>query len=856
MDGKGLGARVLGAVGLLLLVAIPACAAPTDEDADASEASVTELEAYWADAKKLDLSDLTRVAAGFATDQLNDQLAAGPASARFDAPAVFAAHAEPNKVLPDGTEIKSLDTVVSGLAARFGEHELGTEVNKVRLDHLSQGADKYYVESGFQLRGGLSHGWSFQAPGLPNGAGVSLGLDAGVDVTSRVILAADDDHVSDLVKAPLAAAKSMRGFVYPRSIDDIEHMKPGEMFALRGAGHLGGNFGLGAPLLVAEPTGGLAYRVVVSAGVSGVIAGQLDVQLVRLGGDEVVVDVGVENGKGVSFQAAIRDGWGVKGICDDGERCLRTVDLGVTKVDTAKLVEKAVEKRLNSYLTFKVEGQASQASSRVSLSRFRFHLDKGDRAEVSRALEQALKFDVRLAQALYNRDLDQRDPPVTAEFDAVRAATTTTRSFGFELLGMNIYHRAVVEKQGTFVVQTPDGAREILFDSVDKHGGWFQMDHGFTRTGVAAQTLDAKNPDSFRSEANLFLQTAVGDSHMDDDLISDNVDALLVGLVGPRAVDALDEYGNAMQRLVWERCPVEEDRDGNTKRWDEQCNVALLDDPTMKDLHAKGLAAIEPFAADLPADFKELVEKAAATRLILQSVGIHNLDAANGPNASFTLDLRLDDKALGILTSKTKAEYRGALREFLTAVYADRLKVGRDMDKDAVRHAVDDKWGGDMDKMADVFEKRAKAYRLITDAERLIPVTLAGKRFVSYPLGLRFSVERSQDKTYESAILVSTSHDRAMAAAALFDDLLDEADRINAPLYDEHTATFPLLGLVPTENLEVGMSVRADVKSTFWVKRERYLKAGFQSASARGVGAQVSTISAGMFDLDQILAGN
>jgi hypothetical protein len=648
--------------------------------------------------------------------------------------------------------------------------------------------------------------------------------------------------------------------VYPRSVADVKKMKPGEMFALRGLGKLGGSFGIGAPLLVAEPTGGVAYRIVVSAGVSGVIAGQLDVQLVRLEGDEVVVDVGVENGRGVSFNAAIKDGWGIKGICDDGERCLRTVDLGAAKVDLAKLVEKAVEKRLNSYLTFKIEGSASTASSRVSLSRFRFHLDKGDPEETSKALEQTLKFDVRLAQALYNRDLDQREPSVVAEYDAVRAATTTTRSFGFELLGMNVYHKAVVQKQGSFVVQTPEGVREILYDAVDKHGGWFQMDHGYTRIGVAAQTLDVKNPDAFRSEANLFVQTAIGDKHMDDDLISDNVDGLITGLVGPKAVEAIDAFGNQMQRLVWDRCPVKEDRNAKngttTKTWDEQCNVALLDDPTMKDLHAKGLAAIEPFLGDLAPDFKDLVRKATATRLILQSVGIHNLDAANGPNASFTLDMRLDDKALAILTSKSKDEYRNALREYLTAVYADRLRVGKDLDKEGVRHQVDDKWGGAMDKLAARFDKEAKAYRLIADAERLIPVALAGKRFVSYPLGLRFTVDGDQSKTYESAIMLSTSHDRSMAAARLFDGLYEEADRINAPLYDEHTATFPLLALVPQSNLEVGMSIRADVKSTFWVKRERYLKAGFQSASGRAKGGEVSTISAGMFNLDAILSGN
>lgn len=848
--------RPLALLSLLALSATAACVAPGDEEADSAEAQVTELKAYWADAKRLDLGDLTRVAVGFATDGLNDRLASPSFGARFDPPQVFAAQPEPSRVLPNSAEIKALDGVVSGLAARFGEQELGTQVNAARLRHLQSGAAKYYVESAFSARAGLGEAWSFAASGLPSDANVTLGFDAGAELVSRVILATPDDELDSLVAAPLAAAKEMRGFVYPRSLDDVRRMKPGEMFALRGVGKLGANFGLGAPILVAEPTGGLAYRILVSAGVSGVVGGQLDVQLVRLEGDEVVVDVGVENGRGISFQAAVRDGWGVKGICEDGERCLRTVELAGQRVDLSRLVEKSIEKRLNSYLSFRVEGQAANASSRVSLSRFRFHLDAGNRDEVEAALQQALKFDVRLAQALYNRDLGEREPAVVADFDAVRAATTSTRSFGFELLGMNVYHRAVVKKEGSFIVQTPEGAKSILFDTVHKNGGWFQMAHGYTRTGVAAQTLDARDPESFKSEANLFLQTAVGDKHMDDDVIIDNVDATLLGLVGREAVDALDEYGNAMERLVWSTCPVEQDRERNTRRFDEECNVRLLEDPAMTGLKAQGLAAIEPFARDLPADFQAIVREAANVRLTLQSVGIHNFDAANGPNASFTLDLRFDDKALGILTSRSKAEYAGALLEYLTAVHADRRKIGAGMDKQAARDAVSAKWGREIDRMGDMFEARAKSYRLIADAERLVPVTLQGKRFVSYPLGLRFSVDGNAARAYESAILQSTSHDRAKAASRLFDGLLEEADRINGPLYDEHTTTFPLLALVPRANLEVGMSVRADVRSTFWVKRERYLKAGFASVSASATGHDVSTIRAGMFNIDSVINAN
>jgi len=47
------------------------------------------------------------------------------------------------------------------------------------------------------------------------------------------------------------------------------------------------------------------------------------------------------------------------------------------------------------------------------------------------------------------------------------------------------------------------------------------------------------------------------------------------------------------------------------------------------------------------------------------------------------------------------------------------------------------------------------------DAERLIPTALNGRRFVSFPLGVRFSVDRNAARQYESAIIDSTSHDRA-----------------------------------------------------------------------------------------------
>lgn len=844
----------------LLVTASLACSSelPTEDSGEAEE-HVTELKSYWADAKKLDLGDLTRVTMGFASDALNDGLAVGSFAARVETPQVFGVAAEPNKVLPAQAQVKGLETVVTGLGARFGENEIGTEVNKVRLARLRSGADGYYVESAFAIKAGTSHGWSFDAQGFP--AQATLGFDASTEIASRVIVATKDDGLSSLVSAPLKALKETRGFVYPRSVDEVRKMKPGESFALRGVGSLGANVGLGLPILVAEPTGGVAYRVLVSGGASAVIGGQVDVQLVRLDGDEVVVDVGVENARATSVRAAISDGWGIKGVCDDGQKCLRNVELAGKQIDLQKLVEKAVEKRLNQYVTFSVQGGASSSSSRVSLSRLRFHLDRGDKAEVNRALEHALRLDVRLAQALYNRDLAEREPAVSVDFDAVRAATTSTRNFGFELLGMNIYHRAVVENSGTFVVQTPEGARAILFDSLNKHGGWFQTEHGFTRIGVAAQTLDPKNPDAFKSEANLFVQTVASDSHLDDDMLIDASDALILAVGGPKALETLDQFGNALDAMVKDKCFVEGNTGGGPRetptpdKLDEKCVVGLLEDPAAVRLRTEGIAAFDREIANLPADFRKVLHEAALRRIALQSVGSNNPDPLNGPNASITVDYRLDDKALDVLAFKTKDQYRAALREYLATTEIDRVKNAKGATKEEARKAVDAKWGADMDAMAAVFHKNAGAYRLITEAERVIPQALSGKRYATYPLGVRFAVDGGDAKIYESALLESTSHDRAKAASRLFDALFKEADRINARLWDEHTAAFPLLSLVPAKNLEVGLDITADTKSSFFQNRERFQKSGFTSVQASAKGAESSVISAGMFDLSKVITG-
>jgi hypothetical protein len=824
---------------LLGLLSFLGACAPGDE-ADETSSAETSVTPLFADGSKLDVSDLTRVTVGFASQRLDDALSKGPTGISFDPPEVFSATGQSIPLLPSSLEVKPLDKIVSGLAATFGEKELATEVNAIRLRHLEAGRDKFYVESGFSVRAGIDHDWSFGAEGF-EGPSVRIGIDAGVELASRIIFASPDDKVVTLLKAPLEGARALRGFVFPRSLDEIKALKPGEVYGLRGAGHLGANFGIGVPLLIGEPTGGLFYRVVASAGVAGVIAGEVDVELARLEGDEVVVDVGVTKGRAQSFHVQVKDAWGVKGICDDGQRCLRTMKLGDHSTDLSILVERAIANRLNKHLALSLQATVSKASSRVSLSRFRFHLDRGE--EVEKALQQALKFDVRLAQALANRDLAQTSPAVVVDFDAMRAATTSTRSFGLDLFGMNVFHSAVVKKQGSFVLQTPEGLKTILFDTVHKDGGWFSGDHSFTRTGIAAQTLDRANPNAFRSEANLFLQTAVGDKHMTDDFIVDNIDATLLGLGATKLVAALDDTCNQMQKLIWTKCAT----------FGEACNVELLATDEMIDIRQKGFDIVDRMVLELPEGQQGMARSLARSRIAMQSVGVHDANNAKGPNVSFTMNVRFDDKALAALTATSKAEYEEALRGYLTSVRGNRAKPNTPYDRAAAAAEVARVWGAEIERMGTTFDAQAKAYRAVLAAENAVGPALAGKRYVATPLGIRFTVAADEAKTLATAALESTSHERGRIAARLFDELKKSGSKIDGVLYDEHTAAYPLLSLVPPPNLDLAIALRVDTESDFWWRHERFERADLKSLELHVLGKDVSHISGGMFDLDMLL---
>jgi len=548
-----------------------------------------------------------------------------------------------------------------------------------------------------------------------------------------------------------------------------------------------------------------------------------------------------------------------------------------------KIVGKALSKRLSSFMKTSVGASSSQRGSRLELARARFHLDQ---PEVAGALEQALHGDLRYAQALYSRSLADASQPVTFDFDMMRASMTNSRSFGADLFGIQIYHRVSVEKTGSFAVQTPDGVQSVLWNSFEKRGGWFQMDHGSKLTALSSATLNATSPSKAVNRANFIVQSVVGDKHMDDDVLLDSTDALIVTLVGSEALAPLDKYGSPMQEAVGRECPIQKaapsgpkSNTANRDTWDEACNVKLIEDESKKVVQIAGGSlslvdarkrGVEEFKAQdavtgaAPA-FRELLAAAAELRLTLQMAKIHALDATSGPGVSFALNYRLDDKALSRLATVNPDTYRSAVERYLSTVGATRTGIngGSPVDADDLKKAGD--------AMVALLKRYQANYRNLAENESDdLPRVLGDKPYINLPIGIRFDVSDVADanspermKKYLEDVnrirVESVSHQRAMLGKELFDGLTAAADKNvgfsngKQRLFAEQAAAYPLVSVIPADNLEVGLDLSANVQSSFWNKRERFIKAGFKAVGKSARGSEVEPITAHLFDIEKMM---
>lgn len=827
---------------LLLTATLAALGCTGDEDELAIDCEgkcdgLSSVKALVADAKKLDLQDLVNVGASYATDALNDKLAASSyASLQLAPTELYAPAVQANNDLT----LKNLDTLVSGLAARFGESALSTEINKVRAEHIAASPRRVYAEAAFKLSGSFGHNWTLATKGFgadANGA-ITLGFDAGGELEARVITVADRE-TSGLVDAPLAALKATRGFVLPRSLKDIREMSPGESFALAGRGRLGLNLGAGVPILVAHPTSFLTYSLVLTAGMRSVLEGEMDVQLVRAGEDKVVIDVGVRKATLAQAFVALTDGWGISGLVKT------SFEIAGKSVDLGRLLDKALQTKVADKLSLiRARAEKTNTSMRMSVARLRFALDAPDpKGAREQALAQALRGDVRLAQALAARE----DSGVLAEFDMVRSGASAISHAGIDVMGMSFYRRTA-ESQGEAVIQTPGGILAMLWDSLHREGGWFFTSHGFTRVGVAGLKFDARTPGVAQGETNLFLQTAEGDKFMERDKIIDQLDSVIVSVAGFDALRALERNGNELERLIDVRCPLP----AQGEFFDEQCNINLINGGEVRGLKAAALAEFEGAIGGVPAPSKDLLMALADLRLSAQSIQDPNASAV-GPTASIVVDFRLDDGALRGIFAKETAAFEASVLRLMEATQLDRKKPGADAERERIRQ----KSAEIAKKMATAFGDHAKQYQrlLSIDGARIESFGEIGANAIE----IRYSVDSSNRPIYEKAISQSVARARSTVVTSLYDQLRDLADDMpssggsSAP-HAEQLAGFALLALAAPDKTELRVSMKTDNGSCgLCGDRDRYDAAGFTSTDVFAKGPAASTIAAGLFDIDAVM---
>jgi len=763
----------------------------------------------WADPSEIEVDELLEYGAEFVSDELNEVIASGDLGG----------------LAIDFHDETRLEPLVQDMAAAFGERELTTAVNAARLAHLESSADTLYAETSFELSEGFGQSWGRSVGGLlaDEDANVRIGFRATGGIQARVVSAHDAESDN-----PLTRLQSLRDFAVPRSLEDLREMKPGELVALRGKGDLGANLGVGVPLFVADPTSYATYSIVLSAGLRTRLGGTLDVQLVRMDGDEVVLDVGVVDVEEKSAYLAINDRWGVQSLVTS------SVEIAGHEIDLGELVDSALQSQLNDRLSL-IEAVAKTAGSesRTTVARMRFDLAKGDDDLLGPAIAQALYGDIRLAQALSHRG----EPGIVAELDLMRSGASSASFAGIEIFGMSAFARRI-EEQGTIVVQSPAGVRTVMYDSLENEWKGIFSRHGYSRVGLSGLQYDPRDASSAPiGEANLVVQLLDGDVSMEQDRLNDHLDGVLLALAGEPALTAIETHGNELERWVRATCR------GSGVHDDCPTDVLSRSEVAGEDgFIAKGLEALDQQTTHLPQEMRDLLHDLGDIRLRAQSAFHTNL---NGPGGTLVLDYRIDDRALQTLAlERTGADLKAAVKAYLKATNVDRTDSTDDIDDD--RDDIDMGIEGPAQKAAEMYDRYARRYRALVESEgaAVENIGLIGAR----GLEIRYPVDASNRPIYAEAHARSLPEARADLMRDLYDDLSEAAGSWGP--YAEQTVAYVLLTMLPIEQTEMEISLKFDLDDTTLQWREPYRESGLPTEFQTFIqGSGVAPIDGGLFDI-------
>lgn len=803
---------------LPLAASLAACVqAEPAEEPDRYQLDIAEN--LYRDASNLDLGDLVWGTGRLATDGVNSALNGIPyGDSRLSYTQLFGLE----ETAAEDLTIRALPEIATGLATRFGESSLPAQVAAIRRRHLETSDDVLYAETGFRLGARFDHGIGQSVPGLVEDeeGWIGVGFDAGVDVQARVVSA----HRSELEavrRTPLTAISNLRGFVVPRDVDDLrERMKPGESLALSGRGQLGLNFGVGVPLLVANPVESVTYSIVLSAGASTRLSGELDVQIVRLEGDEAILDVGLRNARVERAYVRLDDSFGVSGLVQSHIR------IGGFDIDLGKIAQRALEKEINRRLSLiSARAERSRESVRESVARFRVDLAHvGQPGRV--AIEQAFKGDIRLAQALAARG----NEGLTAEIDLVRAGRTTYGHLGLDLLGMRFFTETE-RQQGEAILQTPGGSLAVMFDSLrHESGSWFS-EHGYARSALAGVEV---GPDGVaRSQTNLYFTWKDSDDYMQRDKMLDHLDGILYVVLGAEGQAKISALLDGIGRATQAKCAGMSNFDADGGRAYRDCKMNVLGDPaiaTQVDLAERELETALRTAA--PEAAAELLAREVFA-LSLAAVRAYEPAASlAGPPTNVALATWLSDGALDrLMTTTNGAQLRAHLQALAIISQEDRDRT------DGVERARRGLRGeqGNLEAAAQLYDAQRVSY---LDLQAIASSRVDGVGEIgASALLIDVPVSANNRLRYDDLVVRTVSRRRVEVVAELIDELIEELEGVDGK--PESILGPALLALLPADLRDVRADVDMNLEENWAQDFPQYVAAGYAPLHAAVRGANV-----------------
>jgi hypothetical protein len=729
-------------------------------------------------------------------------------------------------------------------------------LNETRQRFLQGSNFNYYAESEFAVSTNGDLSFTTDASDFD----VKVGFEPSIELKARTIFA-HEGNFEAVLRSPLQAARELRGFVLPRDTDDLRNLLPGECISLSGNGVLGFNIGANLPIFSMSPIDHLVLHARFHIGARVRTSGNIDVQMIRGDGSELLIDVGLTNARDRRHRVSIDSGFGLEGF-----PALLEVSVGSQSYSLGSIAETLIERRLSrtGLLSYGVASVTANSEERQSIQRFRIDLNKSSRA-LDQAIKQATSGDLRLMQSLADRDGSGVDEVVSFE----REIKEEFKHLGAHLSSMRFFSEER-QRDGKVVVHNGAQSDELLFSELETRRGRFFTDWGFRRVILTNQSW--KNGVYQGATSNVRLAVTESDSYTDRDQILDHVDTALLSVLDfDSAYGQLTRAFEELQHEVDEHCTKcngSNDNVGCRTRY-RRCIEQYISDSEVIEWRSRLENMSQTATASLDntgyngqfADRTSMAQQLLALKLHLSAVKELPVALADVTGRTSILsDYRVSQEGLNqMFRQVTPGAFGLKLREMLTMIVSKRSR-----DYEAKYEKAMGWLDGEADLIDDmvmVYGRARDEYIAIDDASRInvagrtigdgaFIITAGPEHLVDGPAGDR--------NVRIDPTLMSIAEQKALIATDMVEDLVERGRELSLvqalirlvtlgladprSFESHHLISYTLVSLIQPQHREWLMSL--DFEEEAFTDIHLY---------SRGT-AEDGLISVGEFDIDALVS--